>query len=87
MRSIMIRIASVGFVAIVAGGAVSGSALAQTRYKHHAVPYQSEYSDQGLQSSQAAAHPGAPAIVSDQPSACFTDEGYGRFASCDQAGD
>jgi hypothetical protein len=86
MRSIMIRIASVSFVAVVAAGAVSGSALAQT-HKHRAAPYQSEYSDQGLQSSQTAAHPGAPAIVSDQPNACFTDEGYGRFASCDQAGD
>ena len=87
MRSIMIRTATVGFAALMAAGALSGSALAQTRYKHSAAPYQSEYGDPALQSSQTAAHPGAPAVVNDQPSACFTDEGYGRYASCDQAGD
>ena len=82
MRSIMIRIATIGFAALVAGGALS-SASAQTRYKNHTSPYQNEYSDP----AQAAAHPGAPAVVNDQPNACFTDEGYGRYASCDQAGD
>ena len=38
------------------------------------------------QTSPVSAHPNLPPVVNDQPNACFTDEGYGRFASCDQAG-
>ena len=48
-------------------------------------PAQSEYSDT-MQVAPVAARPGVPSTVYDQPYACFTDEGYGRFASCDQAG-
>jgi len=30
--------------------------------------------------------PGAPGAVYQQPGACFTDEGYGRFTPCDVGG-
>ena len=86
MRSTMIRIATVGFAALMLGGAVSTGALAQTQYRNRA-PYQNGYADPNYASPQQQAHPSAPAVVEDQPSACFTDEGYGRYASCDQAGD
>jgi len=49
-------------------------------------PAQSGYSEDALQSAPVAARQGVPAVVYDQPNACFTDEGYGRYASCDQAG-
>jgi hypothetical protein len=61
-------------------------AFAATKHKHQAAPVQNEYSDPTLQTAPVAARPGVPAIVYDQPNACFTDEGYGRYASCDQAG-
>ncbi len=86
MRSTLIRIAIVGLAALAG---VASPALAQTHARHHAyqtAPYVNGYSDPAWQSSNVAAHPGAPAVVNDQPGACFTDEGYGRYASCDQAG-
>ena len=85
MRSILIRIAIVGLAACA--GAAS-PALAQMHAKHRAyqaTPYAS-YADPDMESSYVAAHPGAPTAINNQPGACFTDEGYGRFASCDQAG-
>lgn len=60
--------------------------FAQTRAKRTYVPQdQSEY--YGGYGQQQWARPGSPPAVANQPNACFTDEGYGRFASCDQAGD
>jgi hypothetical protein len=46
---------------------------------------QSEY--YGGYGQTEPSHPGAPPSIQNQPNACFTDEGYGRYASCDQAGD
>jgi hypothetical protein len=70
-------------------GFIAASAIvpasAATHHKRTA-PVQSEYSTEGLQNAQAAAHPGAPAYVLRQPNACFSDEGYGRYSPCDQAG-
>jgi hypothetical protein len=84
MPSTLIRIAVVG-AAVLAG--IASPALAQTHMRHrayHAAQY--GYGDPNLESSYVAAHPGAPTSVNNQPGACFTDEGYGRFASCDGGG-
>ena len=63
-------------------------AMAAPKHRHVAPQQavQSGYSDDALQQAAVAARTGVPAVVYDQPYACFTDEGYGRFASCDQAG-
>jgi hypothetical protein len=36
--------------------------------------------------SAGAARAGARGPAYDDPNTCVTDEGYGRFASCDQGG-
>jgi hypothetical protein len=81
MRSIM-TLAVAGLLA------VSAIAPASAVTRHHAraaapAPYQST---ETVPNPQAAAHPDAPAMVRDQANSCFTDEGYGRFASCDGSG-
>jgi hypothetical protein len=73
MRSIL-TLAVAGFVAVAA----IAPASAATRHKQ---PVRSEAA-----AAQRVEHPETPAAVSAQPGACFTDEGYGRYASCDQAG-
>ena len=85
MRSIL-SIALAGLIAATAIAPVS----AATRHKRTPAPVQgSEYVDDGLVHAPVAARsgtPGTPGIIYQQPAACFTDEGYGRYASCDQAG-
>jgi hypothetical protein len=76
-----VTIAIAGFIA---ASAVPASAA--THHKRAAAPVQSEYSTEALRSSPVAAHPDAPAYVQQQPNACFSDEGYGRYSPCDQAG-
>jgi hypothetical protein len=84
MSSLPTRFAT---AAIVGALAISFAApsFAQTRVKRRAAP--AEQSEYYPEANAQLAHPGAPASVSNQPNACFTDEGYGRYASCDQAGD
>jgi hypothetical protein len=81
MRSIL-TLAIAGLIAASAFAPAS----AATRHRHLPAPAQSGYGDDTMQSARVAARPGTPAVVMDQPYACFTDEGYGRYASCDQAG-
>lgn len=83
MRSNLIRIAVVS-AAVLAG--VASPVLAQTHTKHRTAPHVTGYTDPAWNSSNVSAHPYAPPAINNQPSACFTDEGYGRYASCDQAG-
>ena len=74
MRSIL-TLAVAGFVAVAAIAPASAAA-------RHKNPVRSEAA-----AAQRVEHPEAPPpAVSAQPGACFTDEGYGRYASCDQAG-
>ena len=79
------RIVTAAIVGVLAISFAAPSS-AQTRAKRGDAPpvAQNEYYSGG---SAQQAHPGAPAAVYNQPNACFTDEGYGRYASCDQAGD
>lgn len=86
MRSILTRVETFGVAAILAAS-LALPASAATRHKRAAAaPTPYEYSTGGVQNPQAAAHPDAPAMVRDQALSCFTDEGYGRFASCDGSG-
>lgn len=84
MRSIL----TLTTAALIAASVLSPVSAA-THHKRAPMPapVQSGYNDSSaLQTEAVAARPGVPAVVYDQPFACFTDEGYGRFASCDQAG-
>ena len=74
--------ATVGALAV----SLAAPSFAASRVKQRTAPpaEQSEYAPSWIAQS---ARPGAPATVANQPNACFTDEGYGRYASCDQAGD
>lgn len=77
-------------ITIAIAGLIAASALAPasaaTKHKRTPAPVQSGYSDDALQASPVVARPGVPSVVYGQPNACFTDEGYGRYAACDQAG-
>jgi hypothetical protein len=86
MNRIPVRIVTAAIVGVLAISFAAPS-FAQTRSRHVSMPQaQSEYYGGGYGQTEPS-HPGAPASVANQPNACFTDEGYGRYASCDQAGD
>jgi hypothetical protein len=74
MRS-MLTLAIAGLIA----AAALAPASAATKSKRVPAPAQSEYAPEALQQAPVAARPGLPG-------ACFTDEGYGRFTSCDVGG-
>lgn len=60
-------------------------AFAATRHKK--APVQTEENlGETWQQSPVAARSGVPSTVYQQPYACFTDEGYGRYTSCDVGG-
>jgi hypothetical protein len=81
MNSLVTRVVTAATVGLLAVSFAAPS-FAQTRVKR--VP--AEQSEYYVEQNAQLAHPGAPASVYSQPNACFTDEGYGRYASCDQAG-
>ena len=85
MKSVMTRVITAAAVAALAVSFAAPS-FAQTRAKRYA-PQAEQGEYYGGWTQQQAAHPGAPAAIANQPNTCFTDEGYGRYASCDQAGD
>jgi hypothetical protein len=78
MRSIL----TLTLAGLIAATALA-PASAATKHKRKAAPVQTE---EILQQSPAAARPAAPGIVYQQPNGCFSDEGYGRFTSCDGGG-
>ena len=61
-------------------------AFAATKHKHKAPVQTEETYGEGWQQAPVAAHPGMPAAAYAQPNACFSDEGYGRYSSCDAGG-
>jgi hypothetical protein len=80
----MTRIVALGLAGILAVATLTPAAAA-TR-KHHAAPAQTEQMDDGILSAPVAAAPHAyavPAAPGFGPNACVSDEGYGRFTSCD----
>jgi hypothetical protein len=83
MNSLITRVVTAAIVGALAVSFATPS-FAQTRVKRHAAP--AEQGESYTEGNAQLAHPGAPASVYNQPNACFTDEGYGRYASCDQSG-
>ena len=69
------RMNRIFIAASVAAGLVASVATADagSRHKHHHV--------RGLQAAPVAMRPVGPPWAG--PNLCFTDEGYGRYASCD----
>jgi hypothetical protein len=86
MKSVMTRVITAAAVGLLAVSFAAPS-FAQTRAKRTYVPQAEQGEYYGGYAQQQAAHPGAPAAVANQPGACFTDEGYGRYASCDGGGE
>jgi hypothetical protein len=74
-------------LAVAVASAIALSALspvsAATRHKQAAAPAQSEYVDGTLTAPAASRAPGAPVSTWFTPNACVSDEGYGRYSSCD----
>ena len=82
MRSIL-TLTLAGLIA----AATLAPAAAATRQKHKAPAAQTEETlGEAWQQAPAAARPGVPGALYQQPYACFTDEGYGRYTSCDVGG-
>jgi hypothetical protein len=61
-------------------------AAAATKNRRKAPAQTEENLGEGWQQTPVAARPGAPGAIYQQPYACFTDEGYGRYTSCDVGG-
>jgi len=80
MRSIL-TLAIAGLIAATA----LAPASAATKHKR-APAAQSEYAPEGLQQAPVAGRAELPGTVYQQPGACFTDEGYGRYTPCDVGG-
>lgn len=85
MRSTFTRLTvAVGIAGIVAASMIA-PASAATRHKR-AAPAQSEPSADVTGLPIHPAWSPVPAAVYQGPNGCVTDEGYGRFNSCDQGG-
>jgi hypothetical protein len=85
MRSILIRIAALGIAGIVAVSAIV-PASAATHQKRHSAPAPVESSADVVGLPIHPAWSPIPAAVYQAPNDCFTDEGYGRYTSCEQGG-
>ena len=75
-------IATLAIAAALALSALA-PASAATRHKHAAAPAQSENFDGTVTAPVASRAPGAPVSTWFTPNACMSDEGYGRYSSCD----
>lgn len=85
MHSIVTRLAAVS-VAVVVAASMVGPASAATKHKHTAAPVQAAPS---ADMTGLAPHPDwspVPAAAYQTPNSCVSDEGYGRYSSCDQSG-
>jgi hypothetical protein len=77
MRSI--RFAALGLAGLIAAAAVV-PATAATRHRQHAAPVQGEFDGRAVTAPVASA---VPPVTWQAPNACISDEGYGRYTSCD----
>ena len=84
MRSILTRIATVGAAGLIAVSALA-PASAATRHKR-AAPVQTESSADVVGLPVHPAWSPIPSAVYQVPNGCFTDEGYGRYTSCEAGG-
>jgi hypothetical protein len=86
MRSIWTRVATCGVAGVIALGTIA-SASAATHHKRHAAPAaQDEMVGQDVQLAPRNNWQPVPPTNLQGPYGCVTDEGYGRFSSCDQGG-
>lgn len=84
MHSIVTRIAALAVSGIVAASMIA-PASAATRHKR-AAPAQTESSADVAGLPVRPDWSPIPSAVYQAPNGCFTDEGYGRYASCEQGG-
>ena len=84
MHSIVTRIATVGVAAVIAASAIA-PASAATRHKR-AAPAQTKSSTDVVGLPIHPAWSTVPGGVYRMPNDCFTDEGYGRYTTCEAAG-
>lgn len=82
MRSIL----TLTLAALIAASTLA-PASAATKHKRKAAPVQTEETHgEPWQQAPVASRPVMPAPAYAQPGGCFTDEGYGRYSSCDAGG-
>jgi hypothetical protein len=83
MTHLVARLTALGLAGML-GVATLAPASAASR-KHHAAPAHTGQMEDGIVSAPvAAAHAYAlPSAPGFGPNACVSDEGYGRFTSCD----
>ena len=81
MRSILNRIVAAGSTGIIAASLIA-PATAATRHKRAPAPEQSEFVGP---SAARPDHANLPSVWR-APNQCVTDEGYGRYTSCEQGG-
>jgi hypothetical protein len=87
MRSNFTRLITVSVAAVIAAAAIA-PASAATHHKR-AAPAQAESPASNPDVVGLPIHPAwspIPAAVYQAPNGCFTDEGYGRYTSCEQGG-
>lgn len=87
MRSNFTRLVTVGVAAVIAAATIA-PASAATRHKR-AAPAPAESSASSPDVMGLPIHPAwspIPSTVYQAPNSCFTDEGYGRYTSCEQGG-
>ncbi len=84
MRSTVTRIAALSVAGIVAASMIV-PASAAPRHKR-AAPAQIESSADVVGLPIHPAWSPIPSAVYQAPNGCFTDEGYGRYSSCDAGG-
>jgi hypothetical protein len=85
MRSTFTRLITVSVAAAIAAAAIA-PASAATRHKRAAAPAQAESSPDIVGLPIHPAWSPIPSTVYQAPNNCFTDEGYGRYTSCEQGG-
>jgi hypothetical protein len=82
MRSILTRLATLGVAGIIAASAFA-PASAATREKRTAAPAEREFTEQNVRLPARPDWAATPTPAWQAPNSCVSDEGYGRFSSCD----
>ena len=87
MRSTLNRIATFAAASAIALAAVSSASAASHHHRRHAAPIaQDEMIGRNVQLSPQGGTMGVPAAEWNGPYGCVTDEGYGRYGSCEAGG-
>ncbi len=76
-RFLAVTLIATTFAATVALATTAATADAASRHKRH------QHQDRGMWAAQSSMRPVGPPWAS--PNQCFTDEGYGRYSSCDSS--